>query len=458
MPCDDANCSERGLLRRGWPILLAFLASACAQVPPPSSGNTTVPPPMEILRLDSPAGAFAPLTLDVTPIGPASADALLAPVAPAVAPTAFTHLFGGLDQASRGVASVTTGPWRKRWSSRLAPEFGTFGLLAAGDRVLVVGRLHELISDTGSKLYSGLTGSALPGLFPAAKAWLTIDGAGNLQRRSLDGAELEFTSPAFGGDEYTYNFVALRGDAYLVAGSERRLDPHGGRKPSLAQLHRLEMKPPFKIDPSDRLLLEAGGGEALQLPSTVLVPVANGDRLVVATQNLLLLSDFALAGRRALAGDFVPLAASMDHGGNLHLIVRAKQSVQYWAVSADGRRRREMALTAALPQRIVPPILGYDGRVFLQLADRIIAVASDGSQQASLRLRDPGARAIAQPDGSLIVADGSTIWHFDRELRATSLVETGGDPLRTAAIALTNDRIYAASDSTLYCFERSGAQ
>jgi hypothetical protein len=218
------------------------------------------------------------------------------------------------------------------------------------------------------------------------------------------------------------------------------------------------MKPPFKVDPSDRLLLEAGGGEALQLRSTVLMPVANGDRLVLATQNLLLLSDFALAGRRALAADFVPLAVSMDDVGNVHLIVRTKQSVQYWAVSVDGRRRRELALTGALPPRIVPPILGYDGRVFLQLADRILVVSPDGSQQASVRLRDPGARAVAQPDGSLIVADGSTIWHFDRELHSTSLVETGGDPLRTAAIAISNNRIYAASDSTLYCFERPGAQ
>jgi hypothetical protein len=96
--------------------------------------------------------------------------------------------------------------------------------------------------------------------------------------------------------------------------------------------------------------------------------------------------------------------------------------------------------------------------VFLQLADRILVVSPDGSQQASVRLRDPGARAVAQPDGSLIVADGSTIWHFDRELHSTSLVETGGDPLRTAAIAISNNRIYAASDSTLYCFERPGAQ
>lgn len=451
MPSEPRS-ARFGRLRPRLPLLLLALSfSACAA----SSDNSAASSPMEILHLASPAAAFEPLKLELTPIGPPAGPAPAAAPAAVPPPSGFTHLHGGLDAASRGVAAVASGAkWKQAWSARLQAEFDTFGLLAAGDRILVLGRVHELVSAEGKSLYSGLTGPALPGLYPAENAWLTIDSHGVLQRRRLADGGIEFAVPAFGGDDYKYSFIGLQDGAYLIAGSERQLDPHGQHRPSASQVQRLEVKPPFEVDPSDRMLLDAKGGEALRFPALYLLPVARGGKIVFATNNLLLNSDFGLSGTKAFGGEFAPLAASLDEAGGIHLLIKSSRGLRYWKLSAQGARQVEVVLPVALPERIVPPILGYDGRVYLRLVDRILVVEPDGSQRASIKLNHSFAAAVAQPDGTLLVADGAKVWHFNRELRASEVLELASDAARTPPVAISPNRIYVASDSTLYCFER----
>jgi hypothetical protein len=430
---------------------LGLLSSACAANSPERQTSTTATPPMEILRLSSPGGAFTPVPLQTRPIQPAAA---VAPPARAAAGPGFTHLHGGLDAASRGGASVSPGNWALAGSATLQPEFETFGLLAASDRVLVLGRVHELFDGAGRSLFWALTGASLPGLFPETNAILGVEPNGGLLRRSLATGEVEFKSLVFGGDEYLYGFVGMRGNSYVVAGSERALDPHGAHKPRWSGAQRLRIEAPFKVDPSSRLLLSAKGGEQLRLAALGMMAVASADRVVFIVPGLVLGTDFDLVPGAAFTADFAPIAASISADGDLHLLVRATRGIRYWRIDAEGRRTREVIMTDDISDRPVPPILGYDGRVYLQSKRMLTVVEADGSHRSSVILRSPHARAAAQPDGTLLVADEGTIWHLDASLRAVALANVPAEEFRTPAVAVSSERFFVASASRLLRFER----
>jgi hypothetical protein len=423
---------------------LGLLSSACAVQAPDRQPYPSATPPMEILRLSSPGAVFAPVPLRIQPIEPTRAS-LGAPVAATPPAAGFTHLFGGLDCASRGAVTASPGTWAVTVTAPLQPEFEVFGLVATAQRVLVIGRVHELFDGEGRSLFWALTGASLPGLFPEANAILAVDANGGLLRRSLVTGEVEFKCLVFGGDEYHYTFVGLRGNSYVVAGSERALDPHGAYRPTLTIAQRLSVEAPFTIDPSSRLLLRAGGGEQLRVAAL---------GLVLTLPGLVLASDFNLVPSAAFASDFVPLAASLGPDGALHLLVWAARGVRYWRVEGDGRRTRELALTDQLPERPVPPILGYDGRVFVQSRRMLTVVETDGTTRSSVILRSPHARAVAQPDGTLLVADGAVVWHLDTSLRATALANLPGEELRSPAVAVSANRLYVASGARLLRLDR----
>ncbi|MFB3828692.1 MAG: PQQ-binding-like beta-propeller repeat protein [Bryobacteraceae bacterium] len=414
---------------------LALLLCAACQAGPKRPGGKIVieyiAPLADSVKVETPASLIQ--TAALTP-----------PRATAPAGGTCPHPFCNASRNSRLPAAAGLTPRVLRWQAPLAGRWTPQFVTQDGDRVLVQGEGFWQLFDLAAKSVASGRYSA-GNLFMDAPHGLFygigLDGyvcAWKLQ----DGAR-SFVFPSAYGDSYDKTFLARAGDRFIIV--EAKAEPPGGSSGSGADsaVEAQVLAEPVRVDPQTARLLSARDLGQLRIPSRTIAAALYGSTVAFANPGRICYATTDLKLRGCLEGGFVPRALSVDEGGRVYML----HGDTLWAVAPDGRRFIDFRLPPGFESSSMPPVVGYNHRVYLAAPGGVAAVDLSGKQVWSAAL--PVAGAAVTPDDLVVVASGTTLAAFNPKGERTVLF-TAPAPLATPpAMAASGDILVATSQGLL---------
>jgi hypothetical protein len=202
---------------------------------------------------------------------------------------------------------------------------------------------------------------------------------------------------------------------------------------------------------NDDFMLESVEPVATLLSRTLpLLTVLHGETLAVAVPNHVYLVNGALKVFADLTGAFVPLALSRDEAG-LCLVVQTGEEQSLWFLTEKGERLVDVRLEAgSLP--LMPPVIGYDGRMFAVSTGSVTAVDPDGRLAWRRSLEATPGGAVVTPDGTLVLSAGRDLLAIDEKGETTTLFRFEDD-LVTPPVLSDRGEILVASARKLFCLK-----
>lgn len=424
-----------GVAAVAWAIILA---TACSRPPNMPSDEIPLSPSSRVSPLESRTTALRP-----GPVGQTTGTPF---------PRIWSHRFGDGSQSSRSFASAAAGRWRIVRETPLFPETETDGLLATPDRLVVLGRVWQIFDPAGKTLATGLRGPGEIALSAEGDALVAIDATSALRRYRLDTGALQFRVGTGRGEGVLYSLVGARGADHVLAGAARALDPHGLNRPRSSYLQVFRCPAPVEVDESG-LLLRSASEQEWEVPEPTLIGALEPDTVVFARPGQIFVTDLELSTLRSWSGSFWPRALSTDGAGTVHLVVEAERGLRYWRVSAGGLLTVDLPLgPGRSPGQ--PPVVDRDGRAFVRTEKEFVVVGPDGVARTSLFVRDPMARLVAQPDGSLLMTDGPDLTRLETDLRAMRLLRLERETFAGPPIPLDAGRVMAVTATRLLVLEK----
>lgn len=401
------------------------------------SRPTTLPVASQPVRAESSAAALRDATPEKT------ADSWLGPS-------------GGAARNGRLPHALPAGEWAVRKRIPLAPDVRPAVVLASSDRLLAYGEEEwQLLDLEGRSIANSLLGRGDVFLDPANGAFYYSDRAGLISARRLGDAGEIFSLIAHFGDAFRRTLFVRDGARLLIASVEEPSDPFERTRPSIsiAELHDLGNP----LTTGEGMLLTSAQLAANLIRRTTIMHAAyTPGTLWLAYPGRLVVTDGALKARGDYTAEFTPAALSTDETGRAHLVAEvpaaggdpAARRV-LWIVTPQGERVAEAELPAAMNRLTAPPLIGYDHRVYLVAAERLLCLGPDGKAVWDKHASSVTGASVTA-DGRLLVADGSDVVAFAPDGRPRRLADVSPEVLSAAPILLGSGEILAASEKTLY--------
>ncbi len=360
---------------------------------------------------------------------------------------------------SRLTASLPEGPWEVRWRTELTELTEPHFVLQVNDRIVIQGeyewQLFDMKGDllTAERLgYSGVVLDGKNGLFYAA------DVNGFLAARELADGRVRFLLSAYYADQFRRVLFARRGDEFLIASVERRLDPHGAHPPRQSVLEVLRLGDPMEAT-EDGVVTSGGRPSELMVQTPKVLAALHDRTLVLATAGRVYLLDWDLKVRTLLTDDFEPLAMSLDEAGRMYLIVRTPTDHALWVVTQEGERVMTYhGLPAVEHDAYAPPVVDCDHRVYVIGGELLTAIDPDGRAAWQRRMTGVVAGAVVTAAGQLLVSEGAVLGAYDGRGEQRVLYAVPGDTLRTPPALTEQGALLVASSKYLYCLEPRNSQ
>ncbi len=348
---------------------------------------------------------------------------------------------------SRVSSRVPAGQWPVQWETALNPKFPPSYVSTAEDRILVEGGGQWQLFDAGGKAIASArikSGQAI--MDPAHSLIYAVDQDGALSAYSfLDGKKVFSTSLAF-GDTFGQQYLARVGNRLVIVSVEREAFPHRPTPPNRSVVEVKEISEPLRVDASGALLSVRDVGELRAESSTVAIAM-HGGTLAFAVPGRIYLTDLNLKVSAGLEDSFQPVLLSLDEGGRIYLIARREEKLSLWVVTHEGQRLLAYDLPREFGEPRVPPIVGYNHRIYLIGAGRSLAVDLDGTLAWELPLSGP---ATVAADDHLLISSGPTLVAVDAKGTQRVIREFQGEALKTAAVTAADGSILVASAQRLY--------
>lgn len=408
---------------------------------------------------------------DVTP---SLVRAAIAPVSPGPVPPRATP--DGLDRALRhahaneqlnGRLPFYLGPdvLAPAWAARLDPDLEAGSVLLTHDRVLVQGlRRWALLDRLGAPIRNAMKAIGDMVLDPVLGGFF-YDDDGSLSGRRLDTGAQAFSVALTFASTVRRTFLSLRDGGLIVAGrrqpflSEPSPPPPGVALPPPAppsldftHLEAQTLGNPLTVD--DGVLTSSRRTREVIRHTGVPEPLhvaASDVGVVIAVKGVIYLGDRNLTLSKALSGDFVPGALSLDELGRIYLVAWEGARWCLWVLTPNGDRVALVPLPGDESSAVSPPIVGYDHRAYVIVGDTLSAVSPAG--ECLWQYRAPNALLCASvtADDQLLVAVGDELLAFDAVGNARLCFSFDGDALRTPPVLTADGEVLVASASTLYC-------
>ena len=362
----------------------------------------------------------------------------------------FPRRYANEQCNSRLAFPLPEGAWRLLWKTELDPDVEPDYLLQAGSRILLRGGdLWELYDDHGDRLAADGIGPGEVVLDPTRERFLLDEPDGFVEGRSLtDGARTFRIFPLF-GEGYARTFLSVGARRLLIVSVEVGGAPWE-KEPDTSTVEIIDLGAKLRTDEND-YLISADNKADLIRDSTTLLAARHRDTLLLATDGAIVATDPNLEATSLLEAEFVPVALSLDEARRIHLMVYRERGYRLWVIAPDGRRQVDVEVPPSVAEAAVPPVVGYDHRIYLIGLDRIIALNPDGTgawQHAGAGV----AGAVVTADGSLLAARESAVVAYDREGEGRTLLSFSGEGVRTQPVLTSDGRLLVATERHLYAF------
>jgi len=356
--------------------------------------------------------------------------------------------FGNSSQNSRIGRTVPDGKWQVLWKTALRPRNSPSFVLQAGDRVAVQATVWQLFDLEGRLIASNLSGPGQMNLDAPRGLFYFIDKDGYVAGRDLQAGKEKFTTMATMGDEGRYPLLYRQGRKFIMAATERQLDPHGHHKASTSEVGVIDLGEPMQIADSGLVLSVKTVGNLRFSERTLLAALA-GERLVMALPEEFLLGDLEGNIQGRWTDKFEPKALSLDEAVRSYLVVDFNGTQFLWIINSAGQRELAVALPKDQPV-VHPPIVSYDHKVYLVSSKSIQAFDPVGKPLFSIPIKRAFAGATVTADDKLLVSDGPELIVFGTD-GVSRVLHDFAQPLKTPPILTSQGRILVASDETLFC-------
>jgi hypothetical protein len=324
-------------------------------------------------------------------------------------------------------------------------------IMATGNRILVQAADQWQLFDTeGKALASGPLHVSEVVLDRAHELFYHNEPVGLIAARRLtDGGRL-FLVAGYAGNNYRRAFLSRRGRKLIVASVEFVTNPHSNYFPNLSAVNVVDVGEPHEVDSLTGILRSARPLAELTRDISLLFAALHDETLYLATRDRVYLADLDLKIRAELAGQFEPVAMSLDEAGRIYLLVRAEGRTALWLLSPQGERLMAFTMPSDLKLTATPPIVGYNHRVYVLGADRMLAINPDGKLAWVRPVNGQRGGAVITADDQLLVSDGRDLAVFNQEGQRSVLSSFDNETLFTPPVLTASGEILVASERRLY--------
>ncbi len=374
---------------------------------------------------------------------------VLPPVPDASGP--YYRLHGNSEQNGRVDATLPAGEWALAWEQTLRPGFVPEAVLCSGDRLLVQTGVWQLFSLGGELLREGSVGSGGITLDAEKSLFYHMDKMGDLAGRNLSDGEQAFAFMPFLGEEFSRTLIRRVDDNLLLVGIERQLDPHGHKKASRTLLEWYHLGDMKTLTVSGMLATGRNEG-TLILPSTRTMTATTAQCTVTAAPGHLYFTTPEAAIARAFGGDLQPVALSLGGNEIAYLVVREGDRLNLLCLAEDGHLLRRYTFPEGVHSLLAPPLVGFDGRIYLLLHGTVIALAPDMSTLWESSENGPNVGATITRNGQLVVSGMRSIGILDPTGAYQPIAGKAETDYCTAPIVTDSGEIAVASKRQLHVF------
>lgn len=380
------------------------------------------------------------------PISPARSPAVLAAASP-VAGAACPQPYANAEMNSRLPAPLPAGAWRIRWQTSTNSAFRPSFVTQDGDRILEQGEgLWQLFDLDGKAVANGRYGPSFVVLDAQHSMFYLVDSNNFIVGYRLGDGKKQFMTPPAFSRIFARPLLARRGNRLLIVGVEQEGYPHRPSPPNQSVVEFKELGDRLEVDSSGLLMSLTSAGKLLVNTST-LFPAMGDETVVFAVPGRIYMAALDLTMKGALEADFEPLGLSLDEAGRIYLLARTDGRLALWLVTPQGEQLMSFDIAPNLQPGAVP-IIGYDHRVYLLAADRVLCVGADGKLAWEHVGHIGGAGVTA--DNQLLGSAGTEVAAFDKEGKRKVLF-TFGESIVTPPVMTAAGDILVASQNKLYC-------
>lgn len=377
--------------------------------------------------------------LDVPPFNPAGEEG------------DYLRAYANDQLNSRAAAQLPKGTWKMLWSADLDDQLDPRFILSDGKNLLLHGGSRwQLLDMKGATRKIGGLGDSGVVLDPKHNLFYLMDNLGYLSGWNLVDGQLSFLIGVDFGDHFFRNYIRRQAGSLIVTGVERRVEREG-LPPENSLLQIIDLGDPLKVE-KDFILSSFKTRVSYMRKSRRLLASCVEDTLFCATDNAVYLADLDGHLKKAFTGTFVPLALSSDEGKRIYMIVLDQAGGRaLWVVTESGEQVSESPLPNLPESEVIPPLVGYDHRIFVILEGQILALNLKGESLWHARPAGPIAGALVTADGQLLAAEGSYLMAYDRAGERRLLQAFEGDTLRTQPLLTKQGYLLVATGEKLYC-------
>jgi hypothetical protein len=392
-----------------------------------------------------------PIKLDrpLISIQPASGGSI-SRATPTLGANACLRAFVNAQLNSRIPYPLGIDDWRIGWQQDIFAGLYPSYVLESNNRILVHGLDRwQLFADDGKSIATGRIGQSSVFIDSAHPLFYLSDENGYIAARRLSDGGEEFVFHAYFGNDFRRSLLERKERRMLIVSIERPTDPHGRLTPNLSVIEVQDLGAPLNIN-ADHILVSAKRQTNLMRDTINLQAALRGETLVLATDQRVYFADLDLKIDSVLQGEFTPLAMSLDEASRVYLLAQTKTEIELWLVTNDGKRLMSYVLPQDMRINPAPPIVGYNHRIYILGADRVLAISRNGSLAWVKSLKITHSSAVVTADDQLLVSDGNELIAFDEAGKRRVLHTFTDDVLTTPPVLTSSGEILVASERRLY--------
>ena len=334
--------------------------------------------------------------------------------------------------------------------ANLDAEFPFSFVLAAGERILLQGSSRWQLLDAGGRsLKLGKLGAGDAVMDPANGVFYVVDPFGVLEAHRLADGEVDYSVSISGGEEWVRSFYARMGHKFAIVSFQREIQPHSAISPSAVTVDVEDLGNPPAVE--QHIVVSAKQESRLYYAAARASGALVSDTLVVAIKNQVIVTQFGKTVRAILEDTFAPGPLSLDESGRIYLLVsRGQNRTSLWVLTQAGERVGAFDAPENLPLQPMPPVVGYDHKIYLVSGDRVLCLSPDGT----LLWQKPAAGIVAGlaaiPSGGVLVSSGNAMVRFSAQGEQSMVHEFPGEVLKTPPAMTKDGDLVVASGRHLY--------
>jgi outer membrane protein assembly factor BamB len=375
-----------------------------------------------------------------------------APIPPQAKPPGDTRgyprLFANDRRNSRVENVLPRGNWQVKWQTDLDAALRPSAVLQEAEHILIPGAQQWLLfAANGTVLQNGAMGGGEASFDRAHDLFYATSASRMIVAYHANNGDVAFKTNGYGWTNNKPNLIVRRGNLLLDVSPGARVRPRAAIRINTG-IRVQDLGDPPQVGETG--ILTSGLVRASAPRETFrLLAAMHDDTLVLGFGNRIQFLNLQLQVQTELTGEFDPQEMSLDETARVYLIVQTQAARSLWVITPKG----ECVLTMRLsPQQVsTPPIIGYDHRIYLAEADRLMAISPQGQLLWEHKSEAAMGGAIVTADDWLVAAIGNQIVSFDSVGKATILYAFEGEQLKTPPVLTVRGELLVASIAKLYC-------